>query len=286
MSLPTHAEHNQSPEPDPLLAFLAEPDAVSPLVPPPAPAPAPEPVVKAEVPPPAAAVARDSEEVAELRRRVERTERTLDKSVREVSTLKADLATLVGVVDDIKKRQSRRIAPSPPPLALPARARRSGAAAAAAAILVTLVAWAMLSMASYDMPDPGPVENDVVEPAATAPPAGAVAVPATVELKQAAVVSTVADPPVEAVRSAPPARAEPRRVAAYVGTLTIDSSPAGEVFVNRKSVGRTPVRVAGLRAGSHLIWIQREGYRRWTRVVPVAADRISRVTADLDPLSR
>jgi hypothetical protein len=67
--------------------------------------------------------------------------------------------------------------------------------------------------------------------------------------------------------------------------LTIDASPGGEVFVDRRSVGHTPVRLEKLRAGSHLIWIEREGYRRWTRVVAVTADRISRVTADLDPIS-
>ena len=38
---------------------------------------------------------------------------------------------------------------------------------------------------------------------------------------------------------------------------------------NRKTVGSTPLRVEKLRAGSHLIWIERDGYRRWTRVVAV-----------------
>jgi hypothetical protein len=46
------------------------------------------------------------------------------------------------------------------------------------------------------------------------------------------------------------------------------------------------MRLEDLRAGSHLIWIEREGYRRWTRVVAVAADRISRVSVSLEPLSR
>jgi hypothetical protein len=72
----------------------------------------------------------------------------------------------------------------------------------------------------------------------------------------------------------------------FVGTLTIDAEPAGEVFVNRRSAGRTPLRLDNLPAGSHLIWIEREGYRRWTRVVAVVADRVSRISASLDPLSR
>ena len=71
-----------------------------------------------------------------------------------------------------------------------------------------------------------------------------------------------------------------------MGTLTIDATPAGEVFINRQAAGRTPLRAENLRAGSHLIWIEREGYRRWTRVVAVPADRVTRVQADLDPLDR
>jgi hypothetical protein len=76
------------------------------------------------------------------------------------------------------------------------------------------------------------------------------------------------------------------RQGAYVGTLSIDAAPAGEVFINRRRAGRTPVRAENLRAGSHLIWIEREGYRRWTRVVAVAADRVNRVSAQLEPLPR
>jgi hypothetical protein len=71
-----------------------------------------------------------------------------------------------------------------------------------------------------------------------------------------------------------------------MGTLSIDAAPAGNVFINRQPAGRTPLRAENLRAGSHLIWIERDGYRRWTRVVAVAADRVTRVTADLDQLTR
>ena len=69
----------------------------------------------------------------------------------------------------------------------------------------------------------------------------------------------------------------------YVGTLSVDAVPGGgEVFINRKSVGKTPVRVTGLRAGSHLVWIEREGYRLWTRVVSVPADNVTRVSVALE----
>ena len=70
----------------------------------------------------------------------------------------------------------------------------------------------------------------------------------------------------------------------YVGSLSIDSQPGdGEVFVNRESAGRTPLRLNDLKAGSHLIWVERAGYRRWTRVVQVPADRVTRLFADLEP---
>lgn len=79
---------------------------------------------------------------------------------------------------------------------------------------------------------------------------------------------------------------QPPTQTVYVGTLSIDAAPAGEVFINRRVAGRTPLRAENLRVGSHLIWIERDGYRRWTRVVSVAADRVTRVSANLDPLSR
>ena len=47
-------------------------------------------------------------------------------------------------------------------------------------------------------------------------------------------------------------------------------------------MGKTPVRVSGLRAGSHLVWIEREGYRLWTRVVAVPADNVTRVSVALE----
>jgi len=51
-------------------------------------------------------------------------------------------------------------------------------------------------------------------------------------------------------------------------------------------VGKTPVRAEKLKAGSHLVWIERDGYHRFTRVVLVPADRVSRLFADLEPASR
>jgi hypothetical protein len=61
--------------------------------------------------------------------------------------------------------------------------------------------------------------------------------------------------------------------------------PVGEVFINRQPAGRTPLRLQNLRAGSHLVWIERDGYRRWTRAVQVPADRVTNLSADLEPIA-
>ena len=55
------------------------------------------------------------------------------------------------------------------------------------------------------------------------------------------------------------------------------------VFIDRTYVGETPVQLKQLRAGSHTVWIQREGYQRWTASVLVSADRQTRVAATLQP---
>jgi chromosome segregation ATPase len=70
--------------------------------------------------------------------------------------------------------------------------------------------------------------------------------------------------------------------AQYVGALTVDSAPAGSsVFVDRQLVGKTPLELTRLRAGSHVVRIERDGYDRWTTAVQVAADKKTRVSARL-----
>jgi hypothetical protein len=263
---------------DPLLAFNAE-------------------LAAAEIPetsaiPPQPAAAPPPDEAPPLNARLEHAERSLDRALTEIATLKSDLVTLVAAVDDIRKRQSRR--PDPAPLAPPVKpASRRIVGRAVAAIIVAAVfgaaIWGVTRLSMLDDAGPPPfdsaLENENVaqgrpietdapvppaEPAAVVPPPMAAAPPPPVEL------TTIAAAP-------PRLRAEPVRPAGYVGTLSIDAAPGGEVFLNRQTAGRTPLRVDRLRAGSHLVWIEREGYRRWTRVVTVSANRVSRVWADLEP---
>ena len=248
-------------------------------------------VVALDAPVPAATSEEDDAH-RDLAQRVARLERLLDRSLLENTALKSDVATLVTTLDDIRKRLSR--AETSPGHAMPAPVRGSrGRPIAAGAVLVAALglAWSVISIATGDAPELPPVEWKPGEPA-TSPTPVVDASPPQVELQQppsATPVLAPAGPPQAREAKAPrdpPVRPAPRTFAGYVGTLAIDADPAGEVFLNRKSVGRTPLRLEGLRAGSHLIWIERDGYRRWTRVVAVGADRISRVSATLDPLSR
>lgn len=277
MSQPIRADETESPEPDPLLAFFAEQAKVTGSGTGNATASQENPAKSGQPRPPVEPVeaADASADVHfDLRQRLDRAERLVERSMMNVTALKSELATLVSAVEDIKKRQSRLHAPVPS-LERPGK-RTSGmwAMLAAVALLTfALLGWGLMAIVSTDLPELGPIESEAAEPAAIPTPAGeTVRAPATVR--------EVATP------DAAPPRLAPRTPTSYFGTLTVDASPAGEVFLNRETVGHTPLRLEKLRAGDHLIWIERDGYRRWTRVVAVAANRVSRVSATLDPLSR
>jgi PEGA domain len=90
------------------------------------------------------------------------------------------------------------------------------------------------------------------------------------------------------VPAKPPAQAaQPKQLVQagrFVGTLEITSDPPGAaVLVDRKRVGQTPIEVSQLQSGSHVIWIERSGYLRWTAAVHVSADKLTRVSARLEP---
>jgi len=267
-------------------------------------APAVEPVERAELVPP-----RD-DVIADLCHRLELAERLLDQSVNEVVTLKSELATLVTMLEEIRKRPSR---PKAPVQLLPGQlaARISGVRVTTAAVVLAALAtgaWGLMTFAPDEVSEASAAEREPVKPVSDPPPFVDSGPPSPIQ--NAASVSAAAARPAPAPPARPPARIASRlaggaaassaapaaparpparatpRPAGYVGTLTIDASPGGDVFLNRERVGPTPVRLEKLRAGSHLIWIEREGYRRWTRVVAVTADKISRVSADLDPIPR
>ncbi|HWI18991.1 MAG TPA: PEGA domain-containing protein [Vicinamibacterales bacterium] len=200
--------------------------------------------------------------IAILAARVDQLERSVERTSKQLRSLTSEVATIVS---------ARRNNPAPSIR----HARVPAAVGLAAGLLLAMWLWpyptGVAEQPPSPIPSPAAVEAAAAETTAAPEPA-----PQPVPLK-------VAAPVVTPVRPAP-ARENPRRVD-YFGTLSIDASPAADVFINRRPAGRTPVRLTELKAGSHLVWIQREGFRRFTRVVQVPADRVTRVSATLDPLA-
>jgi hypothetical protein len=85
--------------------------------------------------------------------------------------------------------------------------------------------------------------------------------------------------------------ASPQAVAAtkdakqFVGVLAVESVPAGAaVFLNQQSVGQTPLNLPDVRAGTHAIRVEHDGYARWTATVLVFAGKQTRITSLLQPI--
>lgn len=212
--------------------------------------------------------------------RLEQLERVVAESREQAAAIRAEAATLVREIDDIKKRISR----PPAPVAVqrqPLFARIKATTWTRVAVLsmgglVGVVAGFATWVRVANAPEPPPIAITQPAPlAADIPPA--IEAPATPEPAPV----TVRDEPRRAVLAV----AQPVPVS-YTGTLSVDAVPGGQVFINREAAGKTPLKVPKLRAGAHLVWIEREGYRRWTRVVEVPADRVTQLTASLEPLSR
>ena len=63
------------------------------------------------------------------------------------------------------------------------------------------------------------------------------------------------------------------RTPAFKGTLIVESVPAGAtVLINQRPAGVTPLRLPNYPAGSYAVWVEREGFQRWTAGVRVPAD--------------
>jgi hypothetical protein len=80
-----------------------------------------------------------------------------------------------------------------------------------------------------------------------------------------------------------PIPATPGTTGRFVGALTVDSRPSSaKVFIDGKLAGSTPLQLAGLDAGEHVVRIELDGYRRWSSSVRVVASEQNRVTASLE----
>jgi len=212
------------------------------------------------------------ESAESLATRVERLEQALQRSTSDIETLKSGLAGLVGAADNTAKKSRR---PMPPPR--PVSNARTRLLPAITGIVLGLalgvLGWMQWSRGWIisTVTTPEPVAEEL--PVETAPLPQAVTSPAAVTSE-----------PVTAPQPTIPKQPPVKTAVDYVGTLSIDAAPGGQVFIDREAAGQTPLRVRNLRAGSHLVWIEREGYRRFTRVVLVPANRVSRLWADLEPI--
>jgi hypothetical protein len=96
-----------------------------------------------------------------------------------------------------------------------------------------------------------------------------------------------AAPPRSARVTAPPAAAPrlPAQPAASSGTLITESRPSGaRIVLDGREAGRTPLKLAGLKPGTHVVRFELAGYRPWTTEVRVAGGSETRVTGSLERL--
>lgn len=194
--------------------------------------------------------------------RVGQLDATVERLTSEITSLKLELATLVTAVQEIQVHQlGRRVHAGARAVETPAPAPSSVPAAAIVLIAVALLSWQLIVTPTRG--ERLPLQASAVSKLSRASQSGLVAL--------AAPVAPVA----------PAALAAP---VIYRGTLSVRADHPAEVFVNRRHVGTAPVRIRNLRAGSHLVWIESEGHRRWTRVITVPAERVTQVSADLEPV--
>lgn len=196
----------------------------------------------------------------DLDQRVGQLEESVELLTSEVTLLRLELTTMLKTARDSELPQLRSSLPARRVVIAPPVRPSMTPAAIVVMLAVALLSWQLI-VTPYSDP------SLALANAKT----GAIPPPFVPQVA-AATVST--EPSI--------AQVHPR---IYKGTLSVNADhPGAKVFVNRQIVGTAPVRVRNLRAGAHLVWVEREGYRRWTRVITVPAERVTRVSADLEPV--
>ena len=192
----------------------------------------------------------------------------LDESVArltsEVTSLKLELATITSALRELRAEHSARGAQhSPAPVAMEPLVKPTMTPAAVVVLIASgLLSWQLIATPRVNRPAAPPVQG-----------------------AELSLPSPLPDQPLASTRSTEPPMTPLIKPTIYRGTLAVAADrPGATVFVNHRNMGPAPVRVRNLRAGAHLVWIERDGYRRWTRVVTVPAERVTRVTADLEPI--
>jgi len=194
---------------------------------------------------------------------VGRLDESVERLTSEVASLKLELATISSALRELRSEQSgRRVLPSETAIPIEPASKPSLRPAAVVVLMATgLLTWQLI-----------------------ATPMRTVFPPVTTTASQS-LPSTLPDQPSPFPPSTEPPITPLVTPTIYKGTLSVNADrPGATVFVNRENVGPAPVRIRNLRAGAHLVWIERDGYRRWTRVITVPAKRVTRVSADLEPV--
>jgi hypothetical protein len=83
--------------------------------------------------------------------------------------------------------------------------------------------------------------------------------------------------------AAAPAGAEGPAGGGFVGTLVVESRPAGaKVFLDGRGVGVTPLTLNDVSVGSHVVRLDLAGHQRWSTSIRVVAGQRERVAASLE----
>jgi hypothetical protein len=115
----------------------------------------------------------------------------------------------------------------------------------------------------------------------TSPPADR---PNPIPAQPAAATESLAPPVARVIEPTAAAQGQPKGEGSSViwGQLNIVSNPRDAmVSIDRQRVGRTPLSSVPARPGSRTIWIDREGYQRWTTTIEVSPDGVRTIDATL-----
>jgi len=146
----------------------------------------------------------------------------------------------------------------------PTQTQGAMAALLVATMLVTFAGARFLPAA-----DDTPVKQAELLPPLTAP---------ALKIAESAVAQRISPPEVGVRTAQVTSRNTSTQKMFFKGHLVVDSVPTGAtVLINQRPAGTTPLHVTDYPAGSYAVWVEREGYERWTAGVLVQADKTTRI---------
>ncbi len=116
---------------------------------------------------------------------------------------------------------------------------------------------------------------DPIDPARQNPVLERPETTATAEVRSPGEATT--QPPVQAAAEPSPS-APQQTVAVQAGTLVVNARPWGQLYVDGRLIGNTPLRNVRLSPGTHRVRVERDGYVPFERTVRVATGQVIRLT--------